>query len=455
MFRDHALTEKYQERIGRVLKPVHDSELARAYYGGAYASRPVFLTAAEIHQLYGDLEVLRGALFGLPRLLFGGDLAAFARANGMDEVQARAITRASAGVPNALSSMGRADLYADESGFRLMEFNMGGTVGFDSGDLCRALLEDPEFSQFAAEEGLQYVDTLTEQVRTLRHETGLAPDARPVIAHVEWPTYFEMNGPYMRALCERWSAYGLDARPCHVGQLERRDGRLWLDDRPIDVIYRQFLMENLLEDGADALMEPVLGALESGEVRMFTSLESELYGSKTALAMLSNRAHRHLFSAEELAVIDRLLPWTSSVTSGRVILPDGTEGSLLDHAITHQRELVLKPTLLHGGQGVVPGWSPEVTPEEWHKLLLDALDGPYVLQRRIHPVPEPFPEPDGGSRPWVVSWGVVMMASGYGGIFTRCAPADGGMTVLNLYRGALIGSGFHQGRLSVAATPTG
>jgi hypothetical protein len=327
-----------------------------------------------------------------------------------------------------------------------MEFNMGCTIGWDSGDMCRGILEDPEFSRFASEEGLQHVDTVTEQVRTFRHEMGLAPDARPVIALTEWPSNFAEMGPYMSALINLWRARGLDAYPCHIGQLERRDGKLWLEDRPIDIVYRQFMMVDLLDDNADALLEPLLGALESGEARMFTSLESELYGSKASLAMLSDRTNRHLFSDEELDAIDRLLPWTSPVTSGTVILEDGTESSLLDHALANQQELILKPALLYGGQGVVPGWSPELTPDDWHKLLLDALDGPFVLQRRIHAVPEPFPEPDGGVRPWVVTWGVVMMASGYGGLLTRCAPADGDIEVLNLDRGALLGSGFHVGK---------
>jgi hypothetical protein len=348
--------------------------------------------------------------------------------------------------------MGRADLYTDRSGFRLMEYNMGGTIGFEI-DICRGFLEDPEFSQFAAEEGLQYVDTLTEQVRTIRHEMALAPDASPVIAHVEWPKHLAVNEPYMSGLCKRWSAYGLAAHPCHIGQLERRDGRLWLDDRPIDIVYRQFLMEDLLDDDADALMEPLLGALEDGEVRMFTSLESELYGSKASLAMLSNRAHRQLFSEEELDVIDRLLPWTCSVTSEPVILEDGTESSLLDHAMADQHELILKPALLHGGQGVVPGWSSDVTPETWRSLLLDAMDGPFVLQRRIHPVPELFPEPDGECRPWIVSWGMVSVASGHGGIFTRCAPVAGDIAVLNLFQGALVGAGFHADPSRPASTP--
>ncbi|MFI7013117.1 hypothetical protein [Streptomyces sp. NPDC050164] len=445
MPRDHALTERYLEKIGRVLGPVYDSEFTRIFTTGSYAPRPMFLSAEEVQQLTRDLDVLRGALYRLPHLLFDGDIAAFARANGMEKAQIRAIERSSAAVPSTLTGMGRADLYTDESGFRLMEFNMGSTIGWDSGDICRGILADPEFSRFAAEEGLQYVDTATEQVRTIRHETGLAPDARPVIALAEWPSNFPEMGAYLSALVNLWREHGLEAYQCHIGQLERRDGRLWLEDRPIDIVYRQFMIEDLLDDNADALLEPLLGALEDGEVHMFTSLESELYGSKASLAMLSDRTHRHLFSDEELDVIDRLLPWTSSVTSGRVILEDGTEGSLMDHAVAHQQELILKPALLHGGQGVVPGWSSKVTPEEWRRLLLEAMDGPYVLQKRIHAIPELFPDPDGGVRPWIVTWGVIMMASGYGGLMNRCAPADGDIEVLNLFLGALIGSGFHVG----------
>ncbi|AZM55272.1 hypothetical protein DMA15_24130 [Streptomyces sp. WAC 01529] len=445
MSRDLALTERYLEKVGRPLRPAHESEFARVCYGGKYAPRPVFLGAAEIQRLTRDLEVLRGALYRLPGLLFGGDIGAFARANGMDEGQVRAVERCSAAMPDALTSMGRADLYHDRFDFRLMEFNIGSTIGYENGDMCREMLADPEFGPFAAEENLRYVDTVVEQVRTFRHEMGLAPDDRPVVALTEWPANLTELAPYMNALVKLWSDHGLDAHPCHVGQLERRDGRLWLGDRPVDIVYRQFMMQDLLDDNVDALLEPLLGALEDGEVRMFTSLESELYGSKASLAMLSDRAHRKLFSDEELAVIDRLIPWTSPVTSEPVVLEDGTEGSLLDHAVAHQQELILKPTLLYGGQGIVPGWSPEVTPEDWRRILVDAMDGPYVVQKRIHAVPEPFPQPDGETRPWIVNWGVVLMTSGYGGLLTRCAPADGDIDVLNRDLGALLGSGFHVG----------
>src|SRR5215469_8577390 len=70
-----------------------DSDVLRALYRGPYLSRPLFLGAAEQAQLHRDLENLRSALVSIPDRLFGADLAAFARAAGMTDVQVSAILR--------------------------------------------------------------------------------------------------------------------------------------------------------------------------------------------------------------------------------------------------------------------------------------------------------------------------------------------------------------------------
>src|ERR1039458_2817933 len=75
-----------------------ESDLLVSIYGGRYLSRPVFIGAAERDQLHADLENLRTALVSLPDRLYGGDLAAFARAAGAAEVQVSAVDRKSGGV---------------------------------------------------------------------------------------------------------------------------------------------------------------------------------------------------------------------------------------------------------------------------------------------------------------------------------------------------------------------
>jgi hypothetical protein len=209
---------------------------------------------------------------------------------------------------------------------------------------------------------------------------------------------------------------GIDAVPCHLGELTFADGRVYAAGRPVDLVYRLFHLENMLDPRIAELVEPVLGAVERGEVRIFTPLGSELYASKAALALLSDDAHRDRFTTEELAAFDRLLPWTRRVRPGLVTVPVGT-ADLAAYARERREDLVLKATLLHGGDGFVGGWL--VSAREWDERVAAAMDGPYVLQERVRPVPEPFPAQDGSLRPWVLTWGVFLSSYGYAGAYAR------------------------------------
>jgi hypothetical protein len=421
-----------------------ESELLNAFYHKRYLSRPLFLGAAEKARLTTDLETLHRVLVSLPDRLYGGDLAAFCRAVGMTEVQVSAIMRSRGA---SVTRQSRADMYVDATGFRLLEYNMGSTLGgMDCADMCAALLDHPVLAQFAQAHRLGYTDTMREQVHNMFVETGSAPGSFPVVALTDWPSSFQTLEPYMRQFCARWRELGLDAHPCHIGQLEVRDGRVWLHDKPVDIISRMFLIEDLLESPeAPALMDPVLDAAARGAVKIFTPMDSEAFASKGALAMLSDERNRPLFSQEELDSLDRILPWTRMVRPGPVALEDGRRVDLFEYALAHQRDLALKPTLLHGGQGVLLGWLDDTTPELWRQRLTEALDGPYVIQRRIHPVPELFPGEDGEPVPWLVAWGVFTVVNGYGGVFARATTVDSNIAVINLGTGAYAGSCLHVG----------
>ena len=412
--------------------------LLNSFYPGIqYLSRPLFVGHQEARALHADVETMRSVLVTLPDRLYEGDFGAFARDAGAEGYE---LTAAAASRSSPVSPQARADLYEDATGFRLMEFNMGSALGgMENADLCRSMLRHPLLAGFATAHRLGYVDTMREQVTNLRTATGFGPGSAPVVAVTDWPSSYQRRlGPYMHNLARRWRELGLDAHGCHLGELEVRGGRVWLAGRPVDVISRMFLLEYLLEPGAAELMEPVLGAAARGEVVMFTPLDSELFGSKAALAMLSDERNRHLFTPAELASIDRILPWTRAVRPGPVTLEDGQHTDLLDYAISHAGDLVLKPTLRYGGQDVLPGWHHQTSPGLWRDRLENALDGPFVLQRRIRPVTELFPGV-GGAVPWIVAWGVYTGTRGFGGIITRAGTVESGLAVLNVSSGAHVG----------------
>lgn len=413
--------------------------IAETIFQGRTMSRPGLLERAEVEQLAIDMETLYRLVTSLPDKLFGGDLGAFAASTGITPAQVQAVLRGRGSAP---SRMARADLYQDETGFRVMELNMSSALGgVDNMTLNRAMLELPFIADFVAENNLGYTDTMAEVVETMFVECDLPRDRRPVVALCDWPASYQTLEEQLRKNVPVFSALGVEALPCHVGQLRLADDAIWLGDQQIDAIYRIFLMEDLLDPAGPALIEPVLRAAERGNVALFSPMDAELYSSKGALALLSDEANRGMFSPDELASLDRCLPWTRMVRPGPVTV-DGSSVLLEEYAITQREELILKPTLLHGGLGVIPGW--QTDPAEWQGMLRDAMDQPFVLQRRIHPFTEPFPKADGtGFEDWVVLWGAFLGARGYAGMLVRGTPnADAG--VLNMATGAIGGCCFHE-----------
>ena len=424
-------------RASELLGVMPKSGPMEAKYERDYLSRPLFLGHAERDQLNQDLQQLRTALVSLPDLLYGGDLAAFARAVGMTDDQAAAVLRSRTG---RVTQLARADMYPDPSGLHVLEFNMGsGIEGIDNDDMCRSMLRHPVLREFARAHRLDYVDTMRAQVNLIFQETGCQPGSFPMVAIADWPGHYGRIGTFLRKLARRWRALGLDAHACHLGELKASGGRVRLRGRPVDIVFRLFLIEHLLEPDGHALMDPVIDAAARGEVAMFTPLDSELFGSKAPLAMLSDDANRHLFTAAQQAAFDRVLPWTRMVRAGPVTLEDGRTVDLLDYAASHARDLVLKPTLLHGGLGVLPGWHPDVSAQVWRDRLAGAVGGPYVIQRRIRPEPELCPGEDGEPVAWVTTWGVFTRPAGYGGVFARAFPADSQAAVLRTGMGAFVG----------------
>ena len=409
------------------------------HFAGKVLTRPGLLEQAQVRRLGADLETLYRCVTSLPERLFGGDLGAFALATGVPEQQVDAVVRGRGSTPSRLS---RADLYLDDTGFRLMEFNMSAALGgIDTVGLMRAMLSHPFMAQFAAEHNLGYLDTYVEVAETLRAECGFPAGTTPFVAFCDWPASYAQIAPELHKNAEALTRLGMRSVACHLGQLRVDDDYVvWLGEHRVDVIYRVFLMEDLLDPSGPALIEPVLRAAERGMVRIFSPMDAELYSSKGALAVLSDEANRKLFSAEELDSLDRLLPWTRMVRPGPVTV-DGRSVPLEEYAISAQHELILKPVLLHGGAGVVPGWQTE--PAEWAVLVKEAMGQQYVLQRRIYPHTELFPSDDGPVE-YLLVWGAFLGVHGYAGMYLRGRPAEGASAVLNVATGAVGSCCFHE-----------
>lgn len=397
---------------GEMEATVHSSVVASSYLGRAL-SRPVFLTRAEYRRLIEDTNNLYTAVTELPGRLHGGDLTAFARSVGMNELQIEAILRNRTGQATRL---GRADLCLSERGFEVMEINVGSTLGgLDNALLNEGMLAAPHVGAFVAKHGLVYVDTMAAVVETLLAECEIPAGTRPVMAAADWPESFETLAPQLHRSAAMLVPLGLDAHACHVGQLRVADGRVWLEDKAVDVIYRLWTMEDQLSEVGAPMIEPLLGAADRGEVKLFTPMDGRLFGNKGVLALVSDERNRHLLTPAERDSVERVLPWTRMLRTGPVTV-DGRTVDLAEYVLSEREQLILKPTALYGGKGVIPGWLTE--PGEWRERVEAVMDTPYLVQRRINVLPEMFPTDD-GLEPWTLVWGVYLMRDGAGGIWVR------------------------------------
>jgi hypothetical protein len=430
-----------------LIKDTAASDLLAVAYRGRFLATPVFLSAAERATLAADLRTVHTLLTSIPDRLFDGDAGALARAVGMTPTQTAVVQRAAAGPP--LLPLARSDLYRDADGFKLLELNITSALGgFENADINRAMLRHPALARFVAEHDLAFVDTLHGIVSTLRAEcAAFLGRERPVVALVDWPESFRTYEPRLRVLATLLDSMGIDAVPCHVGQVRERGDRLEAHGKTIDAIFRFFLVEEIATPQDAALVEPVFRAVEAGTVGLFSRLDAELYGNKGALAILSDDRNRALLTADELACVDRFLPWTRYVRP-TVTTAEGEEHDLIRLAVAEREDLILKPTLLHGGSGIVAGWT--ATPEEWAARLADAMDGPYVVQRRVRPIAETFPSLDGDdTEELYLNWGVFLTDpgvtgdDGYGGCIVR-GSADPSVGVVSMSSGARVGCCFHE-----------
>ncbi|GCE00789.1 hypothetical protein [Embleya hyalina] len=418
----------------------------RAAFGGRLTPRPFFAARHTMDTLAADLNGVFDLIVSLPERLFDGDLDAYCAAVGIDDRRAALIRRLRSVEP---ARSGRADLYHDGSCFRLLEFNIGGTLGgSDLAEVPRALMTVRPFVAFAEEFGLGYVDSARERATTLRRAAApVAGGREPVVAAVEADGWLSANRELFASLRESMERCGVRFMLGELGGLRRRGNRLFLDGTRVDLILRYFVVDQILDDPAGrAAYEMICRVHEEGGVVLHTTLESHLHNDKAALALLSDPTHRDSFSDEERRSTDRLLPWTRALCAGPTDV-DGRTVDLADFCVEHRESLILKPNAGYSGIGIVPGW--ERDDREWAALLRHSVEGPFVVQRRVAPVPQPVVDPITGDLEHLLpTWGVFVSADGYAGGMMRSAPIGGG-AVINFSSGpgtSVTGLFTHPGR---------
>src|SRR5262249_19586272 len=160
--------------------------------------------------------------------------------------------------------------------------------------------------------------------------------------------------------------YGLKVLHADPSELTLRGDEVCHGGEPIDLVYRDYEVRDLLELERDGVnVEPLRALFRQN--RVISSVAAEL-DQQSCWEVLTDPQHtqKHC-SAEERQLFRRHIPWTRLLADRTTSLPDGSTGGLLEFVRANHETLVLKPNRSYGGKGVVighlldrPEWEAEV-----------------------------------------------------------------------------------------------
>ncbi len=231
-------------------------------------------------------------------------------------------------------------------------------------------------------------------------ELEIAQDIRGLLMQ-ELLDHLDAAGRHGRTICflePKYAGYGPDEQAAlatyyrgHFGvevlhadpaELELRGDEVCHEGRAIDLAYRDYSVEDVLDLAAEGVDIAPMRALFA-QNRIVSTIAAEL-DQKSCWEVLGDPAlaARHL-TPEERRLFRRHLPWTRVVAARRTTLPDGRTGELLDYVVRAREDLVLKPNRSYGGTGVCLGAA--TSAGDWDALVQGALADPsrWVVQRRV------------------------------------------------------------------------
>ena len=298
-----------------------------------------------------------------------------------------AIVRDDLGVPEA-SPLSRMDaFFAGPAGLAITEYNAETPAGAGYNDvLTEVFLALPAMRQFEREWDVRTLPARHQTLNALL-ESYFAWSGRralPRIAILDWPDVPTQSE--FRIFKEYFERNGVECVIADPRAAEYRGGKLWVDGKPADLIYKRVLLHELVS--RMGLDNPVLRAVRDRAVCMVNPPGCKVLHKKASLAVLSDERNERLYDADARAAIAAHVPWTRVVEERRTTF-EGRDIDLLPWVAEHKNDLVLKPNDEYGGKGIVLGW--EVGDDAWQAGLRTALETPYIVQRRIALEREGYP----------------------------------------------------------------
>jgi uncharacterized circularly permuted ATP-grasp superfamily protein len=194
------------------------------------------------------------------------------------------------------------------------------------------------------------------------------------------------EAPYIIAAVRRRGVFAKLADP---RELRVRNGEVCLGARPLDVLYRNIEIRDLLDiEAEDGRLEALRLAFRRNQV--ISSLAGE-FDHKSLLETMTLPDVQRSVPAEWREVVRTVVPWTRLMREIKTTDASGREVDLPSYVRKHKNALVLKPNRECGGDGVTIGIYKEQS--AWDRAVDRALrhKSDWVVQQSIKPAEIPVP----------------------------------------------------------------
>jgi hypothetical protein len=403
-------------------------EDARLIFGGRRLSpylRPHFVTADDWLIVKGICETTWNALQKVKDAAVEND--EILNELGITEIE-RDLVKIDPGY-SMVSPTARLDSFLADEAYSFVELNGESPAGIAYADSASDIFLDmPVMQKFAERFDIRRFEGRSKLLSVLLSSYeefigGSKPDRSPVIAIVD------LKGLPTQAEFELFRDYfegeGYNSVICAPEELEYFGDRLNYKGVDIDIVYKRLLVNEYLP-----IIEQypaLLNAYRDGKVCLVNSFRSKLIHKKAIFAVLTNEKYESLFTASELSIVKRHVPWTRVFRHENTI-NDGHQVDLVEWTRANSEKLVLKPNDDYGGHGIYIGWNS--TPAEWDVAIETALaDGDYLVQERVRTAKENFPMLFGELGEWVMAEQLVdldplLFNGAVGSAFTRLSTSE-------------------------------
>jgi hypothetical protein len=339
--------------------------------------QPLFLAEGQVQVFARILADFHSAVRKAKELLLSEGLGdgSLAAEMGLTEAHRR-LASIDPGHSSA-ATLSRLDTFCPGGHPWILELNAESPTGIGYSDALTSLLrEDPLFAQVGPFGGFRSADAALRALNaTFEEWGGSGTPQMAIVDFLDVPTRGDFH-----LLAQSFERHG---EPCPL--VDPRDlvferGQLWGPLGPINLVYRRFLVEDMIRRPKDCAA--LLAAYETGAACFVNSLQTSLLHSKGLFALLHSQLMKPHLSLAESKVIREHVPFTAMLNEGP--LGPGERWTPIRQS---RKDWVIKPVSDSGGRGIVFGH--DCDKAEWEAALVQEQA---VVQRLVSNWILPFPD---------------------------------------------------------------